>query len=63
MSCCCPGDLDSKAGAEEEQISSLSDRYQEPYFHPLVMTGTAESTQLPHSAELRSQSRVGKQMF
>eukprot|EP00066_Takifugu_rubripes_P017915 XP_011607181.1 PREDICTED: elongator complex protein 2 isoform X1 [Takifugu rubripes] len=32
------GDLVSKTKGEEEQFSSISDQYQESYFHPLIMT-------------------------
>lgn len=39
-----PGDVISKTKGEEEQFSSISDQYQESYFHPLIMTGTVKSS-------------------
>lgn len=44
-----PGDLVSKTKGEEQQFSSISDQYQESYFHPLIMTGTLKSTNLWNS--------------
>lgn len=46
-----PGDLVSKTKGEEEQFSSISDQYQESYFHPLIMTGTRESANLWNSTD------------
>lgn len=34
------GDLVSKTKEDEKQFSSVSDQYQESYFHPLSLTGT-----------------------
>lgn len=34
------GDLTPKTNKEEGQFNSVSDQYQESYFHPLIMTGT-----------------------
>lgn len=45
------GDLVSKTKGEEEQFSSISDQYQESYFHPLIMTGTQESVNLWNSTD------------